>query len=188
MRRGFAREDLFVVVHELFQTDTVDFADVVLPATTTLEHYDLHKAYGHLYLTLSRPAIAPLGEARSNTEFFRLLAARMGLDHPSLRETDEQMARQAMKLGPPAPRRDRLRAPAARDGGAPQRARPLGAVRGGRLPDRRPASASWSRSRGGDGPRPAAGYVPPREGPTSERQRSRERTRSRSSRRPRTTS
>jgi anaerobic selenocysteine-containing dehydrogenase len=93
---GLRREDLFVVVHDLFQTDTVDFADIVLPATTTLEHYDLHKAYGHLYLSLSRPAIAPLGESKPNTEVFRLLAQRMGLDHPSLRETDEQIARQAL--------------------------------------------------------------------------------------------
>ncbi|HKC13362.1 MAG TPA: molybdopterin oxidoreductase family protein [Vicinamibacteria bacterium] len=93
---GLAREDLFTVVHELFRTDTVDFADIVLPATTTLEHYDLHKAYGHLYLSLSRPAIAPLGECKPNTEVFRLLAARLGLDHPSLRETDQEMARQAL--------------------------------------------------------------------------------------------
>jgi anaerobic selenocysteine-containing dehydrogenase len=96
VRQGLLREDLFVVVHDLFRTDTVDFADVVLPATTTLEHYDLHKSYGHLYLSLSRPAIAPLGECKPNTEVFRLLAARMGLDHPSLRETDQEMARQAM--------------------------------------------------------------------------------------------
>jgi anaerobic selenocysteine-containing dehydrogenase len=97
VREGLAREDLFTVVHELFATDTVDFADVVLPATTTLEHYDLHKAYGHLYLSLSRPAIAPLGESKANTDLFRLLAARMGLDHPSLRDSDEDMARQAMQ-------------------------------------------------------------------------------------------
>ena len=96
VREGLAREDLFTVVHDLFPTDTVDFADVVLPATTTLEHYDIHKAYGHLYLSLSTPAIAPLGEALPNTEVFRRLAARMGLDHPSLRESDEEMARQAM--------------------------------------------------------------------------------------------
>jgi len=97
VRQGFAREDLFTVVHDLFQTDTADFADIVLPATTTLEHYDIHKAYGHLYLSLSRPAIAPEGESRPNTEVFRLLAARLGLDHPSLRETDEEMARQALR-------------------------------------------------------------------------------------------
>jgi anaerobic selenocysteine-containing dehydrogenase len=85
------------VVHELFQTDTADYADIMLPATTTLEHYDLHKAYGHLYLSLSRPAIAPLGESKPNTEVFRLLAARMGLEHASLKESDEQLARQALR-------------------------------------------------------------------------------------------
>jgi anaerobic selenocysteine-containing dehydrogenase len=97
VHEGLRREDLFVVVHELFQTDTADFADILLPATTTLEHYDLHKAYGHLYLGLSRPAIAALGESKPNTELFRLLAARMGLEHASLRESDEQMARQALR-------------------------------------------------------------------------------------------
>ncbi len=101
VRRGFGREDLFVVVHDLFRTDSVDFADLVLPATTTLEHYDLHKAYGHLYLSLSRPAIEPLGEAKSNTELFRLLAARLGLEHPSLRESDAQMARAALDWSHP---------------------------------------------------------------------------------------
>jgi anaerobic selenocysteine-containing dehydrogenase len=99
VREGLEREDLFTVVHELFQTDTVDFADVVLPATSPLEHYDMHKAYGHLYLSLSPPAIEPLGECKANTELFRLLAARMGLDHPSLRESDEEIARQAMHWG-----------------------------------------------------------------------------------------
>jgi len=101
VRRGFGREDLFVVVHDLFQTDTVDFADLVLPATTTLEHYDIHKAYGHLYASLSRPAIAPLGESKSNTEVFRLLAARMELDDPCLRDSDEEMARQAFQWAHP---------------------------------------------------------------------------------------
>ena len=97
VRAGFAREDLFTVVHDLFQTDTADYADVVLPALTTLEQYDIHKSYGHLYLSLNRPAIAPLGESKANTEVFRLLAARMGLDHPALRESDEEMARQALR-------------------------------------------------------------------------------------------
>ena len=99
VRQGLLREDLFTVVHELFPTDTVDFADVVLPATTTLEHYDIHKAYGHLYLSLSRPAIEPLGESKANTEVFRLLAARMGFDDACLRESDEEMARQSMHFG-----------------------------------------------------------------------------------------
>jgi anaerobic selenocysteine-containing dehydrogenase len=101
VRLGLAREDLFTVVHELFRTDTVDFADIVLPATTTLEHFDIHKAYGHLYVSLSQPAIAPLGECKPNTELFRLLAARMGLDHPALRDSDEQLARQAFRWDDP---------------------------------------------------------------------------------------
>jgi anaerobic selenocysteine-containing dehydrogenase len=101
VRRGLLREDLFVVVHELFPTDSVDFADIVLPATTTLEHYDLHKAYGHLYLSLSRPAVAPLGEAKPNTELFRLLARRMGLSDPCLQESDVELARHAIDWSHP---------------------------------------------------------------------------------------
>jgi anaerobic selenocysteine-containing dehydrogenase len=101
VRAGFAREDLFVVVHDLFQTDTADFADIVLPATTTLENHDIFKAYGHLHVTLSTPAIAPQGEAKANTEVFRLLAARLGLDHPSLAESDEQIARGALSWDHP---------------------------------------------------------------------------------------
>jgi anaerobic selenocysteine-containing dehydrogenase len=103
VRRGLARDDLFTVVHELFPTDTVDFADLVLPATTVLEHYDILKSYGHLYVSLNRPAIPPRGEALANTELFRRLAARMGLDgaYPCLRDSDEDMARQAFYWGHP---------------------------------------------------------------------------------------
>jgi len=101
VQRGLARDDLFTVVHELFPTDTVDFADMVLPATSTLEHYDIHKSYGHLYLSLNRPVIPPRGEALSNTEVFRRLATRLGLDHPCLRDTDEDMAQQAFDWGHP---------------------------------------------------------------------------------------
>src|SRR5512143_103746 len=75
---GFAREDLFCVVHEIFRTDTADYADILLPATTQLEHVDVHTSYGHLYALANNAAIAPLGEARPNSEVFRLLAARMG--------------------------------------------------------------------------------------------------------------
>lgn len=94
--RGLRREDLFVVVLEHFQTDTADYADFVLPATTQLEHWDLHSSYGHLYVTLNRPAIAPLGEAKPNTEIFRLLAQRLGLRDPALRDDDVMMIRQAL--------------------------------------------------------------------------------------------
>jgi anaerobic selenocysteine-containing dehydrogenase len=94
--RGLAREDLFTVVLEHFQTDTADWADWVLPATTQLEHWDVHFAYGHLYVTLNRPAIAPLGEAKPNSEIFRLLAARMGMDHPAMRDDDVALIRQSL--------------------------------------------------------------------------------------------
>ncbi len=76
--QGLRREDLFTVVHEQVMTDTVDYADIALPATTFLEHGDLYKSYGHLYLQKADPAIAPLGESKSNLEVFQLLAARMG--------------------------------------------------------------------------------------------------------------
>jgi anaerobic selenocysteine-containing dehydrogenase len=92
---GFSREDLFCVVHDVFQTDTADYADIVLPATTQLEHLDVHSSYGHLYVLANNPAIAPLGEAKPNTEVFRLLAARMGFSEPCLRESDEDIARHA---------------------------------------------------------------------------------------------
>ncbi|HUF30565.1 MAG TPA: molybdopterin oxidoreductase family protein, partial [Gemmatimonadaceae bacterium] len=94
--RGLRRDDLFTVVLEHFQTDTADYADFVLPATTQLEHWDIHLAYGHLYATLNRPAIAPVGEARPNTEIFRLLAARLGLTDPALRDDDITMIHQAL--------------------------------------------------------------------------------------------
>ncbi|MBA4177629.1 MAG: molybdopterin oxidoreductase [Leptothrix sp. (in: Bacteria)] len=90
--RGFAREDLFTVVLEHFLTDTADHADYVLPATTQLEHWDAHSAYGHTYALLNRPAIAPLGQARSNAGIFRALAARMGYTAPCFGDSDEAMA------------------------------------------------------------------------------------------------
>lgn len=94
--RGLAREDLFTVVLEHFQTDTADWADWVLPATTQLEHWDVHFSYGHLYVTLNKPAIAPMGEAKPNSEIFRLLAARMGMTHPSLQDDDVTLIRQSL--------------------------------------------------------------------------------------------
>jgi anaerobic selenocysteine-containing dehydrogenase len=93
--RGMAREDLFTVVLEHFMTDTADYADYVLPATTQLEHFDVHTSYGHTYALLNQPAIAPLGEAKPNTQIFRELAARMGYDDACFRETDEAMAETA---------------------------------------------------------------------------------------------
>jgi anaerobic selenocysteine-containing dehydrogenase len=93
--RGFARDDLFTVVLEHFQTDTADYADIVLPATTQLEHVDIHATYGHTYMMANNAAIAPLGEAKPNTEIFRLLATRMGFDDPCFQESDDAIAAQA---------------------------------------------------------------------------------------------
>lgn len=93
VRRGLRRDDLFTVVLEQFQTDTADFADIVLPVTTFLEHTDLYCAYGHYYLQLARPALEAPGETLPNTEIFRRLAALMGFDDPCFRDTDDDMLR-----------------------------------------------------------------------------------------------
>jgi anaerobic selenocysteine-containing dehydrogenase len=93
---GFAREDLFTVVLEHFQTDTADHADVLLPATTQLEHLDVVRPYGHYYLVANNPAIRPLGEAKPNTEVFRLLARAMGFVEPCFEESDREIAQCAL--------------------------------------------------------------------------------------------
>ena len=93
---GFLRDDLFTVVLEHFLTDTADHADYVLPATTQLEHLDVHTSYGHTYVLINHPAVAPLGQAKPNTQIFRELAARMGFAEPCFTDSDEQLARQAV--------------------------------------------------------------------------------------------
>lgn len=93
---GLARDDLFTVVHDQFQTDTADFADIVLPATSQLEHFDIHNSYGHLFVQANNPAIAPLGEAKPNTEVFRLLARAMGFEPELFEERDEELARRSL--------------------------------------------------------------------------------------------
>ena len=90
---GLAREDLFTVVMEQFQTDTASYADYILPATTQLEHWDLHRAYGHSYLSLNRPAIEPMGESLSNAEIFRGLAGALGYTDACFQEDDETILR-----------------------------------------------------------------------------------------------
>jgi len=100
VRRGLARPDLFTVVHDLFFTDTTDYADYVLPATTFLEHTDAQGAYGHYFVQLSKQAIEPLGEARPNVWLFGQLAQRMGFTEPCFRDTQEEMIGQALNLGP----------------------------------------------------------------------------------------
>src|SRR5205823_301006 len=99
--QGFAREDLFCVVHEIFQTDTADYADILLPATTQLEQIDIHASYGHLYAVANNAAIAPLGEALPNSEVFRRLAAKMGFDEACFADSDEALAQQAYRWNDP---------------------------------------------------------------------------------------
>ncbi|MFP5204587.1 MAG: molybdopterin-dependent oxidoreductase, partial [Acidobacteriota bacterium] len=98
VRRGLMRDDLFTVVHDLFFTDTTDFADYVLPASTFLEHSDLQGAYGHYFAQYSQQAIAPPGEARSNVWLFGQLGQRMGFPEPCFRDTEDEMIRQALNL------------------------------------------------------------------------------------------
>jgi anaerobic selenocysteine-containing dehydrogenase len=93
---GLQREDLFTVVHELFMTDTADYADLVLPATSQLEQTDLNKAYGHTYLTYNHPAIPPLGESKSNWEVMGLLAKAMGFTDPWLQQTPDEVIEEVL--------------------------------------------------------------------------------------------
>jgi anaerobic selenocysteine-containing dehydrogenase len=165
--RGFARDDLFCVVHDIFRTDTADYADILLPATTQLEHVDIHHSYGHLYLQATNRAIAPLGEALPNTELFRRLAARMGFDEPCFRDDDDALARSALRADDPAMRGidwatlkaqgwQRLNVP-----------RPYAPFAHGNFPTPSGKCEFWSerlRARGED---PLPAYVPPRESSAS---------------------
>ena len=160
MSPGFAREDLFTVVHEHFQTDTADYADIVLPATTQLEHFDVHKSYGHLYVLANKPAIAPLGEALPNTEVFRRLAARMGFDEPCFRDSDEDLPHRARQRA----RMKGIQWETLKKSGWQRLdgAGALRAVRGGRLPDAVGQVRVLQRARS-KGHRPAADLHPPAE-------------------------
>jgi anaerobic selenocysteine-containing dehydrogenase len=94
---GFAREDLFTVVLEHFRTDTADYADYLLPATTQLEHWDVHGTYGHTDVVLNKPAITPRGQARTNTDIFRSLARYMGFEEACFADDDESLCQQALR-------------------------------------------------------------------------------------------
>jgi anaerobic selenocysteine-containing dehydrogenase len=97
--RGLAREDLFTVMLEQFQTDTADFADWLLPATLQPEHLDVHTTYGHTDVVWNEPVVPPAGQCKPNSQIFRELAARMGFDEPCFADTDEQLAHQAFRPG-----------------------------------------------------------------------------------------
>ncbi len=99
--KGLKRDDLFTVVMEQFQTDTADYADILLPATTFLEHTDLYLAYGHYHLQFARPVVTPPGEARSNVDVFRALALRMGFQDACFRDSEDDMIRAMLASGHP---------------------------------------------------------------------------------------
>ena len=162
---GFAREDLFTVVHEIFQTDTADYADILLPATTQLEHHDIHKSYGHMYVQASQPAIAPLGECKPNAEVFRLLAARMGFDDACLRDSDEDLCRQALDSGAPA--LDGITWDSLKARGWQRLNVPAAPFAKGGFPTPSGKCEFWSETAKAQGHDPLPDYTPPREGPTS---------------------
>ena len=99
VRKGLARDDLFTVVFDHFITDTARNADIVLPATTQFEHFDVQGAWGHYYVSANEAAMAPMGEAMSGGALMRALARRLGLDHPALKESDEEIAASALPEG-----------------------------------------------------------------------------------------
>jgi anaerobic selenocysteine-containing dehydrogenase len=124
VHRGLAREDLFLAVHERFLTDTARFADVVLPATTSLEHADLYRSYGHYAVQRVRAAIPPLGEAKPNWEVFSLLARAMGFEEPLFRMTADEVV--DLVLAQPSPWRDAAFAARLGEGAAAELRRPAG--------------------------------------------------------------
>jgi anaerobic selenocysteine-containing dehydrogenase len=160
---GFAREDLFCVVHEIFRTDTADYADILLPATTQLEQTDVHHSYGHLWAQANNPAIAPLGEARANTEVFRMLAARMGFTEPCFRDDDDALARQAFR--PSDPRAAHFDWPTMRERGFARLAVPAvyAPFAHGNFPTPSGKCEFHSTSLAAQGHDPLPTFVPPRE-------------------------
>ena len=190
--RGLMRPDLFTVVHEQFFTDTTDYADIVLPATTFFEHKDLQKAYGHYYVQVSNQAIAPLGECRSNVELFRALAERMGFADECFRETVDEMIDVALESEDPwmeGLSRERLELGAVRlnFGSSPQSEAELRSARPGRRPGPTQAEPFLPFAHGGFrtasgkaelyseavkalGLDPVANFIPPSESRHSEKQ------------------
>jgi anaerobic selenocysteine-containing dehydrogenase len=161
--RGLLREDLFTVVHELFPTDTVDYADVVLPATSQLEHEDLHISYGHHFVMHNPRAIEPIGESRCNADVFRALASPLGLD-PELFPDDDALMCQALDGGP------------ALEGISVERLKESGSIRLNIPEDYRPfADGNFPTPSGkcelysdrmkADGLDPLPSYIPPHEDP-----------------------
>lgn len=161
--KGFLRKDLFTVVHEQFFTDTTDYADIVLPATTQLEHFDILKPYGHLYLMANEPAIAAEAEAKSNTDVFRLLAKAMEYDDSCLYESDEELARAVLDSDDPRLEGitlERLRAEGFVRLNVPERFAPFAE---GNFPTPSGKCEFYSESLKRQGIDPLPTYIPPRE-------------------------
>jgi anaerobic selenocysteine-containing dehydrogenase len=161
--QGLMRDDLFTVVHELFATDTVDYADIVLPATSQLEHVDIHSAYGHHYVMYNPPAIAPIGECRSNNDVFRALAARLGME-PALFPDDETLIAQALDGGPTVQgiTLDRLKSEPSIRLNLPQ---PFVPFADGHFPTPSGKCELYSERMRADGFDPLPTYIPPHEDP-----------------------
>jgi len=164
---GLRREDLFVVVHELFATDTVDYADVVLPATSQLEQVDIHGSYGHHDVMYNAPAIAPRGECRSNNDVFRVLSRRLGFE-PELFPDDETLIRQVLDGGPTLQgiTLERLKAEGAVRLNLPEVFTPFV---GGVFPTPSGKCEFYSETMKADGLDPLPAYIPPHEDPQTRR-------------------
>ena len=160
---GLQRNDLFTVVHEQFQTDTADYADIVLPATTQLEHVDLHGSYGHQFVMLNPAAIAPVAECRSNNTVFRALAGRLGFE-PELFPDDSALIEQALAGGPPLAgiTRERLEAEGSIRLNVPQVYMPFAE---GRFPTASGKCELYSETMALAGLDPLPTYTPPHEDP-----------------------
>ncbi|MBX6316090.1 MAG: molybdopterin-dependent oxidoreductase, partial [Isosphaeraceae bacterium] len=160
---GLLRDDLFTVVHEQFPTDTVDYADIVLPATSQLEHLDLHGSYGHHFVMLNPPAIAPRGECRSNNDVFRSLARLLGFE-PELFPDDETLIREALDGGPTLRgiTLERLCEEGSIRLNLPERYAPFA---DGRFPTPSGKCELYSERMKADGLDPLPTYTPPREDP-----------------------
>jgi anaerobic selenocysteine-containing dehydrogenase len=164
---GFARDDLFCVVHEIFRTDTADYADILLPATTQLEQTDVHGSYGHLYALANNPAIAPIAEALPNTEVFRRLAARMGFTETCFSDSDDMLARDAFRTDDPRTQGmdwDALKRDGFRRLNVPETYAPFAT---GGFPTRSGKCEFWSDALAAQGQDPLPAYVPPRESTAS---------------------
>jgi anaerobic selenocysteine-containing dehydrogenase len=162
---GLKRDDLFTVVHELFQTDTADYADIVLPATSQLEHVDIHGAYGHHFVMYNPPAIAPQGECRSNNDVFRALATRLGFE-PELFPDDETLLHEAVAGGPTMQgiTVERLKTEGSIRLNLPERFTPFA---DGVFPTPSGKCELYCASMKADGFDPLPTYIPPREDPQS---------------------